>query len=141
MPTTTVSKIRSKSCLPGVSVWIEGEVVQSQRTADDGSYAFTDLPPGSYVLGETQPGAFLDGSESQGIPSLGYVENDRFVDVNLTAGMEAVEYNFGERGLIPELVSKRLFLASTPPMDELLLSFPSWTRTFGWISRQPKTRF
>ena len=34
-----------------------------------------------------------------------------------------VNYNFGEGGLIPELISKRLFLASTPSMNELLRSF------------------
>jgi hypothetical protein len=121
--------------LPGVPVWIKGTISQSQLTADDGSYAFVDLPPGNYLLGETQPGAFRDGSESRGTPSLGSLENDRFVDLALAAGTQAVEYNFGEGGLIPELISKRLFLASAPPMDELLLSF-SLSNRDAWLNFQ-----
>jgi hypothetical protein len=108
--------------LQGIPVHVAGPVAASVLTAADGSYRFDSLPPGMYNLIETQPCAFLDGIDTPGTPSPCTSANDCFFDVVLPAGTEAVNYNFAERGLIPELISKRLFLASTPPLDELVLS-------------------
>ena len=107
--------------LPGIPVMISGPLTETRVAAEDGSYRFEDLLPGLYALTETQPGALLDGIDTQGTPLSGEVANDCFLKIHLAAGTDAADYNFGERGLIPELISKRLFLASTPPLEELLL--------------------
>ena len=109
--------------LGGVLVHIDGPVALFQQTALDGSYTFSNLPAGTYDIWETQPSAFLDGVDKRGTPLLGQVEEDRFSQVTLEPGTDAVNYDFGEGGLIPELISKRLFLASTPSMNEMLRSF------------------
>ena len=110
--------------LPGIPVAITGPVTLDTVTGADGWYDFAELPPGVYTLSEkVQPGAFRDGVDTPGTPQLGTVGDDRFVGLELTADTHAVDYNFGEGCLIPELISKRLFLASTPPMDELVLDF------------------
>ena len=122
--------------LPNVPVTLSGPVTLTQVTGPDGSYAFADLPPGIYTLTQTQPGAFRDGLDTPGTPLLGRVENNRFVEVDLAAGTEAVGYNFGELGLIPELISKRLFLSSTPPMEELMLQFTQLSTEDAWLGFQ-----
>jgi uncharacterized repeat protein (TIGR01451 family) len=109
--------------LPNVPVTITGPVTRTVMTATDGSYSFSDLPSGTYVVAETQPAAFLDGQDTQGTPLLGRLENDRFLDLNFTGGTNAVNYNLGERGLAPPLVSKVLLLASTPSAHQLVFRF------------------
>ena len=44
---------------------------------------------------------------------MGEVDDDAFLSVQLAGNVGAVDYNFGERGMLQELISKRLFLAST----------------------------
>ncbi len=56
--------------------------------------------------------AFIDGLETRGTPILGSVLNDQFVNLTLDSGVAATDYNFGERGLHAELVSKEMFLSS-----------------------------
>ena len=107
--------------LPNVPVELSGPIQATVLTQADGYYRFGLLPPGIYTLTETQPGAFVDGLDTQGTPPCSQVQNDCFVGIGLAPGTDALDYNFGERGLIPELISKRLFLASTPPLEELLL--------------------
>jgi uncharacterized repeat protein (TIGR01451 family) len=109
--------------LPNVPVTITGPETRTVTTAADGSYLFAGLASGTYTVSETQPAAFLDGLDTQGSPALGSVENDRFVDVNLDGGVNAVDYNFGERGLAPPFLSKGLLLASTPDSDQLVTRF------------------
>ena len=89
-------------------------------TDSEGRYRFDNLAAGVYTLTQTQPSAFNDGRETQGSPALGVVHNDRFVDLALSPGILASDYNFAERGLKAELVSKRLLFASTPPAAELV---------------------
>jgi len=107
--------------LPNVPIELGGSLRATVFTQADGCYRFELLPPGVYTLTETQPGAFVDGLDTQGTPPCSRVQNDCFVGIGLAPGTDALDYNFGERGLIPELISKRLFLASTPPLEELLL--------------------
>jgi len=106
--------------LPNVPVTVGGPVARSVTTGADGAYRFPDLPPGTYHVSSVQALAFLDGRETPGTPSLGAVGDDEFYDLQLAAGMEATDYNFGELGLRPELIGKYLYLASTPTVDELL---------------------
>lgn len=83
-------------------------------TGEDGSYRFDNLSPGNYVITQTQPAFFLDGIDTLG-PAGGVVDSnlDRFT-IRIDSGTGATDNNFGERGLRPEFISKRLFLASLP---------------------------
>ena len=67
----------------------------STLTLADGSYAFASLRPGNYTLTETQPVGYLDGKDSLG--SLGGTAgNDVFSNIVLNAGINGVNYNYGE---------------------------------------------
>jgi hypothetical protein len=109
--------------LPNVRITITGPVTQTISTDSDGSYSFVNLPAGEYTIDEEQPLAFRDGIETPGSPSPIAVEDNRFVGVALVGAIDAAEFNFGERGLRSELISKRLLFASTPPASELVLQF------------------
>jgi len=104
--------------LPQVLVRLEGPVVRSVRTDDSGHYQFNGLPDGTYVLWEYHPQSFLDGKDTPGTPPLGTAGNDRFTGLVLAGGVQAVNYNFGERGL--KNPSKALELASTNTHDILM---------------------
>ncbi len=106
--------------LPNVPISIEGPVSYTVTTDAIGYYHLPDLRRGLYTVIETQPLAFVDGKETQGTPLVGTVSENRFENVDLTPNIDPVDYNFGERGLIPELVSKQLYLASSPAKGEYL---------------------
>jgi len=107
--------------LAGVTVRLQGtnelgeEVDLEAVTDEDGKYEFTDLVPGDYTLVQTQPGFYLDGVDAlHGSGSPGVAGDDQFTEVSLGSGDEFGGYDFGERGLRPEFISRRLFLATTP---------------------------
>ena len=106
--------------LPNVPVTISGPVTRTVFTGPDGDYHFDNLPAGTYTLVETQPLAFRDGQDTIGTPASGRAENDRFVDVEITAATDLVNYNFGERGLRADLIGLELLYASTPSPGQLL---------------------
>ncbi|MBL9123977.1 MAG: tandem-95 repeat protein, partial [Planctomycetaceae bacterium] len=91
--------------------------VRNTVTGADGSYSFIDLIPGTYTLVQSQPGVFLDGIETPapGVP-VGSITNDQFIDIQLGSGVNAVGFNFAERGLKAEFLASyqgaRVFLAS-----------------------------
>jgi large repetitive protein len=68
-------------------------------TAADGSYRFSNLATGNYVVTETQPAVYADGAETIG--SVGGINsaNDLISAIPLGAGVDATNYNFGERGV------------------------------------------
>ncbi|MEZ5502364.1 MAG: SdrD B-like domain-containing protein [Halioglobus sp.] len=84
----------------GVTVTLSGPVSASTVTAADGSYSFTDLPPGNYTLVETQPGAWVDAQDTlgtvDGVPTGDASINDTFSNITLAPGDAGIEYNFGE---------------------------------------------
>ncbi len=109
--------------IPGILVTLEGITAEGAAvgpvtimTDDDGSYAFIDIPPGIYELTERQPFALIDGQDSIGTIG-GEVENNHFFNIVVPTNVIGEEYNFGELGLMPEFVSKRLFLASSFPIE------------------------
>ena len=106
--------------LPNVPVTLSGTVSWTVTTAADGSYRFADLPAGQYAVTAAQPLAFLDGRETPGTPRMGSVRDNQFYGIELPAGIDATNYNFGELGLRPELIGKYLYLASTPTAEELI---------------------
>ncbi len=111
--------------IPGTVITLTGvddqgrTVNLSVMTGSDGAYSFDELRPGTYQVAETQPTAMLDGEDSIGTLG-GTVTNDRFSSIVLTGDSHGTGYNFGERGLRPEFISLRFFLASTPPPEDYL---------------------
>jgi len=93
---------------------IGGNPVTMSVFADiDGAYTFEDVFPGDYTITQVHPSQFIDGSDAAGTLG-GGVSNDQ-ISVSIPPGADdAFEYNFGERGLRPEFISKAILLASTP---------------------------
>ena len=88
----------------------DGSTIQRQQlTAADGSYRFSDLPPGVYHLAQEQPEGYLDGRDTPGTAPTDLVEKNRFTGIRLEPGVDAVRFLFGEQ--LP-VFSKRLFLGS-----------------------------
>jgi probable HAF family extracellular repeat protein len=85
----------------GVSIALTGTddlgnpVNLSQQTDGDGAYVFLNLKPGQYTITESQPAGYTQGINSVGTGG-GTVSGDQFT-VSLSAGLNALNYNFGER--------------------------------------------
>ncbi len=104
--------------LPGVVVTLTGiddlgdAVYVTVVTDVNGDYAFQNVRPGTYQLVETQPTSFVAGLTTAG--SLGgSVSGTTISSISVGVGQSGINYLFGERGLIPSLVSKRSFLSSS----------------------------
>jgi YD repeat-containing protein len=106
--------------LPNVPITLTGPVTAVAFTDMTGWYEFPALPAGAYRITETQPQAFLNGKNSLGQPAVGAMNTEGFYDVVMSPGDEMLNYNFGERGLKPELIGKHLYLASTPSRQQIL---------------------
>lgn len=106
--------------IPGVTVTLMGvddrgnAVMLTTVTASNGFYLFDNLRPGTYKLVETQPSMFIDGRDTIGTPG-GATQNDRFEQIVLPGGFCGVQNNFGERGLLPEFISKWLLINRDNP--------------------------
>ena len=107
----------SERVLPNVTIRLSGQTSAVTTTNIEGYYEFRNMPDGLYSITEVQPILFVDGKDSTGSPKLGVQSNDAFSDIALTAGVRAVNYNFGERGLRPEYISKLLLLNTAPILD------------------------
>src|SRR5262249_55676656 len=68
----------------------------SQPTSGGGAYAFLGLLPGSYYLTETQPAGYTQGIDSVGTAGGSLLGIDQF-SVSLGAGVDGLNYNFGEQ--------------------------------------------
>lgn len=89
-----------------------GTVLQTVRTAADGSYKFEGLPPGKYrVVQKAQPAGFLDGKDTAGKvngETRGVVNtNEQITDIVLRGNDYGVEYNFGE--ILPAEISGHVY--------------------------------
>jgi uncharacterized delta-60 repeat protein len=71
-------------------------ISQYFNTGADGAYVFLNLRPGSYTLTETQPANFLQGINSVGTAGGSREATDQFF-VQLGEGVNAINYNYGER--------------------------------------------
>ncbi len=94
--------------------------LSSVSSGADGSYRFDNLTPGTYRMQEVQPAGYLDGKDTLGTIGgtvRGALAQDQF-EIQLGANENAVEYNFGERGLLPGSISLRFCLASAPAMPQ-----------------------
>jgi hypothetical protein len=88
--------------ISGVTITLTGtddlgaSVSWSQATDADGAYVFQDLRPGSYHVNETQPAGYLQGVDTVGTAGGSVAAGDDFL-IPLAAGVDAMNYNFGER--------------------------------------------
>jgi hypothetical protein len=111
--------------IPGVTITLTGTptggnaITLTAMTANDGSYAFTGLSGGTYEITETQPATMFDSTDTVGTQG-GTLANDKISAITLDPGEEGTGNNFGELGLLPQFVTKRLFLASTPAAAQTL---------------------
>jgi len=115
--------------LPNVEVSLysaDGKTLSTTTTGSDGWYQFDGLTPGTYEIRETQPPShFRDSKESLGkiyqgktrLPPIGKVGEDRCYDIQLGANQHGIDYNFAE---ILVDITKRMFLASSPPTKEMI---------------------
>ena len=105
--------------IPGVLVGLSGvdnqgnTVNLTAMTDVNGAYNFVDLKGGTYSIIETQPDAWIDGQDTIGTPG-GDTGADQFSNIMLDPSEQGTGNNFGELGLLPSFISKRLFLNSTP---------------------------
>ena len=100
----------------------------TQQSGTDGAYRFENLRPGTYALSESQPTGFKDGKDTASSLLAATTTNDRFGNMVLAAGMNATGFLFGE---LPQALTKRSFLASTPNSSTL--------RTAPVAAQKPKT--
>lgn len=116
---------QGESGIAGVDVQLVGintlfpVATQNFRTRADGSYEFTNLPPGTYRIVElSQPADYLDGKDTVGrVGGNGrgqYVLNDQLTEILLNGSDVGTEYNFGE--LPPSSLSGQVCL-SLPGFD------------------------
>jgi hypothetical protein len=80
------------------------------QTDASGRYVFENLTTGSYSIHEIQPAFFNDGADVPGRGGL--VTANDWMFVNFTEGGSAAGFNFGEAGLRPQFMGKRMFLAT-----------------------------
>jgi len=111
--------------VPGVVITLTGtdsaaaSVNRSTLTDSDGSYAFADLAAGTYQVAESQPQSLLDSTESTSA-SGAVAGDDQISNLVLSEGQTLDENNFGELGLRAPFITIAWFLASTPPVEEML---------------------
>ena len=106
----------------GSGNWTEVTGKSPVLTGSDGSYSFAGLAAGTYRIQENGPAKFLDGIDSLGTvggTTKGTAGNDQ-IDVDLAAGDNGTEYNFGERGLRPGMVTLGFFLASSGSGSQII---------------------
>jgi protocatechuate 3,4-dioxygenase beta subunit len=72
-----------------------GPVNLSVQTDATGEFKFDNLRPGTYAINETQPAGYLDGKDTVGTQG-GDVGNDTFTNIQLPAGTDGVNNDFGE---------------------------------------------
>jgi hypothetical protein len=126
--------------LSGVTVKLDGESLltgeietRTVTTDANGYYLFEEVEPGSYEITEVQPGLYLSAGQYAG--SEGGTPGDNSIHVDLTVGgAEATDYNFTERGLRPEFISKRLMIASSFGAGQGLLSSLNLSNGDAWVS-------
>jgi large repetitive protein len=89
--------------IPGATVTLTGtdaagNTVNRTATTDaNGNYLFDDLLAGTaYTVTETQPAGYLDGIDTAGTAGGNATVNDRISSINLPAGTDATDYDFGE---------------------------------------------
>ena len=119
-------------------------------TDQNGYYYFGELASGTYLLAKTQPILYIDGKDDVGTPGgvfvddadgqSGYLGKDHFTSIVLPPNFDGLDNNFGERGLCPQCISKRLLLANTviatpqsPTLASIRVAAPQAAKLDAWI--------
>lgn len=91
--------------IPGSTITLTGTDVTgaavklSKQTDATGFYQFANLVPGTYTITQTtQPPGLAEGTNTQGTPGNGTPGKDSFVNIQLAAGVNGQNNNFGELG-------------------------------------------
>jgi serine-aspartate repeat-containing protein C/D/E len=84
-----------------------GNVVATAVTDANGNYEFKGLRPGQYAVRESQPGGFLQGGQRAGSGGGNDSVQDTITAINLTAGVNLVDYDFCE--LLPGSIAGVVF--------------------------------
>ncbi len=85
--------------LAGVTVYLldgADQRIAATTTGADGRYQFGNLLPGTYGLEEIQPAGYFDGKDRVGTAGGELVGSDTVALIDLLAGMDATDYDFGE---------------------------------------------
>ncbi len=104
--------------IPGVHIILYGNSIllgsfqMMTQTDASGRYLFSDLPPGQYTVQEIHPAFFHDGLEQVGANGGVSLANEWISGISFNGGESASGYNFGEFGLRPHFMLKRMLLAS-----------------------------
>jgi hypothetical protein len=107
-------------------------VMRMVFSGPDGTYEFTGLKPGTYTVAETQPPNFLDGKDRAGSAG-GISGNDITTNIPIAAGVDAFNYDFGERLTGTSNGGKEGLLASTghtPTLADQAVAMPT-SPTYG----------
>lgn len=110
--------------IQGVTVRLQGTndrgqgIDQTLLTGPDGGFAYPNLRPGNYRITETHPSPFTDGIDTIGTQG-GTATNDFFSNIVLNEGVNGLENDFGERGLVAGFVNKQFVLSNQKDVDEL----------------------
>jgi hypothetical protein len=101
---------------PAVTIILDGTddlgpVHRMVQTDANGYYDFAQLRPGLYTITESPPAGWLDGKDTIGTPG-GTTLQDKFTNINLPAGYDGVNNNFGH--LLPAALSGYVYSDSGP---------------------------
>jgi large repetitive protein len=102
--------------------WTEVSAYSPTQTNSAGLYGFQGLAPGNYRIQVATSSEVLFGGctvGSVGVTARG-TAGQGALQVQLGAGENGSGYNFGVLGVQQQLISLRLFLASTPPMYQVI---------------------
>jgi hypothetical protein len=105
--------------LPGVKISIkdvDGDVVATTFTDENGDYEFNDLLPGIYTIVEETPPGLIDGDEHIGTINgihVGTIATDDVVtNIVLDGGQHGIDYDFCE--LLPVSIAGHVFADTIP---------------------------
>lgn len=85
---------------------VDGNVIATTTTDENGEYRFDNLRPGEYGVREHQPAGYFDGGESVGTGG-GIVADDLFTQIAVFSGDHLVDYDFCEKP--PAAISGHVF--------------------------------
>lgn len=102
--------------LPGVTVTVTGTTTLGQTenltttSAANGSFSFANLPPGTYTATQTTPANYIEGRATPGAGAT--ASGTQQLTFTITSGDTLTSNDFAERGLQPQLITKRIQLSS-----------------------------